>query len=285
MKTIAVLVTVLLLVLPVGSASAANPSAGRVVLTADQVHTAVDIETAMQAATANGTRPGVVVLDGSQGAFEYDPAYGDDFDINIFYSDLTLRGINNASLNGGGINLDGMPLQNITIAYLEMHCPAECITSPDGMHRNITIRNNKLVAGGMGIAVALTDGWLIQDNTIIAESYAVHVLHAAEVDVLGNELSGYISLSIERSNGCRVVANKVYANWQGILLTSPSRANKVNANIISGVQAAGIALEPGTQRNSIHGNQVQCAVWAEGCLTVDASEAAAVENNISGNKP
>lgn len=285
MKTILVLFTIILLALPVGSVGAANPPAGRVVLTADQVHTAVDIEAAIQQATAHGTRPGTVILDGREGPFSYRQAEGNDYSINIFVSNLTLKGRNNAQIYGEEIYFDDLGIENITVENLVLHCANDCINSW-GDVTHVTIRQNKLYAPeGMGIGVALTEDWLIESNTINVSETAVQVIESSAVDVLGNELSGYIPVMLVRSDDCRVVANTVHGIWQGILLTSPSLSNKVNANSVFGVQASGIALEPGTQGNSVHGNRVMCAVWAEDCLTVDAYEAAATENNISGNKP
>ena len=78
------------------------------------VHSAPDIEAAIIQATADGTRPGLVILDGRVGPFEYDPDEL-DVDVNIWVSDLTLRGVHRAILNGGAITLDGIFLENITI--------------------------------------------------------------------------------------------------------------------------------------------------------------------------
>ena len=97
MRPFAILISLLLLFIPTGFGSATGKlPTGVIVLTADQVHTAGDIEYAFHQATGWGTHPGMVVLDGSRGIFQYDSAYGQDFDINIFYSDLRLRGENNA---------------------------------------------------------------------------------------------------------------------------------------------------------------------------------------------
>jgi hypothetical protein len=56
-------------------------TAAEVVLNASQVTSARDIEMAIDTATANGTRPGIVTLDGSQGKFIYT---GDDRSINLY---------------------------------------------------------------------------------------------------------------------------------------------------------------------------------------------------------
>ena len=282
MKPLAIFILVLLLLVPLSQASAAAAAApGKVVLTASMVQTAVDIEAAIIQATNEGTIPGVIILDGREGPFEY-AAEAEDVDVNIFVPNLVLQGVNKAILHGGGINFDGMPLQNITIQGLEMHCPQDCITSPDGVHRNVTVKNNRLLAGNIGILVGETDGWMIQKNVIKAGGSAIQLVSAAEVSILGNDLQAFIGVMLYPANGCQVIQNTIYANWQGILLTSASQANLVTANSISGVQAAGVALEPETQDNDVHGNQVLCAVWDSDCLTVDDS---GTDNNTLGNRP
>ena len=286
MKPLTILILTALFLSPVQSVRAAQaglpavPSKLKaVVLTADMVHTAVDIESATAQATQSGTVPGIVILDGRHGPFIYEQN-AEDVDINIFVSNLILQGKNSVSLHGGGINLDGMPLQNITIEDLEMNCPADCITSPDGLHRNVTIRNNYLKAGNTGIAVGNTDGWLIQKNRITAGGIAVHLVSTSEILVLNNQLQGNIAMMLNPADGCQVIGNSIYATWQGILLTSTSQANLVTANEISGVQASGIALEPDTLRNKVHGNRVLCAVWKTDCLGV---EDWGTNNNTAGN--
>jgi len=286
MRPIAIFLTVfVLLIIPfgVGSAAGASPFSV-VVLTADQVHTAVDIETAFHQATGWGTHPGVVVLDGSRGPFRYDPAYGDDFDINIFYSDLILQGQNGAVIEGGGINFDGMVLENIIIEDLGMLCPADCIISWGGPHRNVTIQDNRLIATGFGIQVAETDGWLIHSNAIQTGGVAVDLIETNGITVQNNRLAGYIPVRLYHSFDCRVIHNTALGTWEGVLVTSLSNANWVIANIILSVQSAGISLESNTQDNQVHGNVVKCALGTD-CLTVQALELVWEENNISGNRP
>jgi hypothetical protein len=163
-----------------------------------------------------------------------------------------------------------------------MHCPQDCIPSPDGAHRNVTVKENRLQAENIGIQVGWTDGWLIQENTIRPGSNAVQLVHAAEVTFLSNDLLASMPVMLDPANGCQVTQNTIYAIWQGILLTSTSQANLVTANRISGVQASGIALEPDTLYNDVHGNRVLCVVWQQGCLTVDDW---GTGNNTSGNQP
>jgi nitrous oxidase accessory protein NosD len=283
MKNLAVFLTILFLLFPAAPARAGGDSPSTVVLTADMVHSAIDIESAFHQATAWGTRPGVVVLDGRLGAFEYDPEEPDK-DINIFYSNLTLRGKNGAVLHGGGINLDGMPLANITIEGLEMHCPADCITSPDGVHRDVSVLRNRLYAENFGIGVGGTDGWTIRENTIYAGWSAVHLYHTAEITIMKNGLLGDIAVMLIGASSSQVTNNVIAGKWQGVVLGESAQANQVIANAITGVQASGIALDQSVKGNHVHGNHVFCAPGSA-CLTVEADAATWQENKISGNQP
>lgn len=273
----------LITVVPFSLATAAGtPSADVVVLTAADVQDAVDIEAAIQAATAYGTRPGTVILDGSRGPFIYS---GIDHTINIFHSNISLRGVRGAVLPGG-VFFDDLPADNILIENLTFSCLIDhddCLTSW-GEHRNVTLRGNLIMARHFGIQVAQTQGWTITQNTVQAEGVAVHILEASEISVMNNHLSGNIPLQIEASGSCKAIQNAIQAGWQGILLAREAWGNKVIANSIIGVQAAGIALEPDTVGNKVHGNKVLCAAGSA-CLTVDISPAALAVNAVSGNQP
>lgn len=280
-----ILIMMLLFFIPTEvSAAAGNEDAGIVVLTADQVYTAVDIENAFHIATDSGAHPGIVILDGSHGPFQYDPAYGLDVDINIFYSDLILRGENNAVIQGGGIYFDGMILENITIENLTMHCPWDCMISWGGPHQNVTIHNNNLIATGYGIQVAETDGWKIHNNTIQAGWVAVDMIEANRIVVRNNRLAGYIPVMLYNSHGCKVINNTALGSWDGVMVANLSFGNLVIANTIFNVENSGIILGPETQGNKVHGNRVACAAEAD-CQTVRAPDFVWEVNKISGNKP
>lgn len=285
MKTTLFILSLLLLLAPFEAARAEVVEVSDVVvLSADQVHTAIDIENALKAATADGTRPGQVVLDGSRGIFQYDSAYGNDFDINIFYSDVVLRGDNRAVIQGGGINLDGMTLENITIQNLGMVCPADCISSPSGIHLGVNIIENWLIANNIGIQVMKTDEWVIQQNTIQAGSMGIQLVETSGITVKNNRIAGEFPILLQEADHSVIQGNTLLGSWQGVRLLTPSNNNQVISNMILGVQAAGISLEPGTYENHIHSNLVKCA-RGYACLTVDAPGSAAEENYIWGNRP
>jgi parallel beta-helix repeat protein len=234
-----------------------------VLLTADQVHTAFEIESAIQQATERGTHPGVVVLDGKKGIFKFDPQYGDDFSVNIAASNLTLRGVNNAVLRTDGISLDGDRMDNVTIEYLRLECPADCISSGGTSHRNIIFRYNQLVAGHFAIGISTPGNWWIQGNDIEAGDTAIMLHNARE---------------------SRVFNNFIRANWAGIWLGRSTGANMIIDNTIQDVQQAGIILEAGTRDNQIQGNIVQCAPGYT-CIGIEASDTTWSDNDISGNMP
>jgi len=284
MKNVTILIIFCLLVsaFPSLVSAASDSPAGRVVLTAADVTSAVDIEAAIHLATARGTRPGMIILDGRRGPFTYT---GDDRTINIFYSNISLIGINGAILPGG-VFFDGVPADNILIENLVFSCLVDhddCITSL-GAHRNVTLRGNLILAHSFGIQIAQTGGWLITQNTVQAEGVAVHILEANDVRVASNHLSGHIPLQIEASGKCKAVQNAIQGDWQGVLLARESWGNKIIANSIMGVQASGIALEPDTVGNKVHGNKVTCAIGSD-CLTVDISPQALAVNDVTGNLP
>ena len=119
MKKLAFLLIIAALV-SLGNAPLGKPGA-EVTLDASQVTSASDIEQAIETATAYGTRPGTVILDGSQGKFEYD---GADRSINLYYSNITLRGVNKATIGNcdDGVFFDDFTVNNIVIEGIGFAC-------------------------------------------------------------------------------------------------------------------------------------------------------------------
>jgi hypothetical protein len=156
-----------------------------------------------------------------------------------------------------------MELHNITIEGLSMECPQDCITSPDGLHQNVIVRDNRLQAGNFGIDVGWTDSWMIKDNRITAGGDR-HSPDFYQRDQSSQKPgSGLHRCAARIGKDCQISRNDLSAEWQGVLLTGPSQANQVIANSISGVQAAGITLEWDTFRNKVHANRVHCAaIWS-----------------------
>lgn len=271
-----------LLLIPTRSAMAkASPEQAIITLTADQVTSAIDIENAMHQVTAEGTRPGMVVLDGRKGAFVFS---GIDRAINIFFSNLTLRGVNNAALpNTDGIYIDHVPADNLVIEGLAMRCSGDCVGMV-GIHNQVTIRDNLFQAGGMGIGVAYGKDWCISGNTIQAQNFAIFLIFTERAVVTQNHLGGSIGIVVEGASLSKIQRNTISSGWQGILLNGEAYKNQVIDNSMLGIQQAGVSLEPGVSENRIYKNRVVCALAAS-CLTVDASPESIKLNHITGNRP
>ena len=163
-----------------------------------------------------------------------------------------------------------------------MHCPNDCITSSDGLHQNVTVRDNRLTAGNYGVEVGWTDGWWVKNNRIVAGQSAVHLVSTVGIKVQKNHLQGYIPVLLESAINCKISQNTIAGEWQGVFLSGPSQLNRVLTNSISGVHAAGIALGPETLKNEVHANWVSCAEDAPGCLVV---EDLGTDNHTGGNWP
>ncbi|OGO27469.1 MAG: hypothetical protein A2136_01000 [Chloroflexi bacterium RBG_16_54_11] len=95
MKPATILIIFILLFLPFQPAAAKKPAQNEIRITASEVDDANDIEEAIRRATGEGSHEGSVVLDGRNGAFVFTDR---DKSINIFVSELTMRGENNATI-------------------------------------------------------------------------------------------------------------------------------------------------------------------------------------------
>jgi nitrous oxidase accessory protein NosD len=286
MKPIHILLILALLLTVAGTAAspAAAGSPNTVVLTAPDVHTAGDIEVAIHEATGWGAHPGEVVLDGSKGPFIYEAAEGNDYTINIFHSDLTLRGINGAEIAwGSGIYFDGVTADRVEIRDLTLYCDTDCIISW-GAHYDVRIHHNRIHAGGYGMQIAQTSGWKVYRNHVEAVWTALDLIEVSEIEVKNNRMSGFSPVVLYKSRACKISGNVLNGQWQGVLLRAPNDHNLISANTIMGVEAAGVILEPGVYANRILANRVTCA---EGfaCETVLAPPETWQENLIKGNKP
>ncbi|MCU0485544.1 MAG: right-handed parallel beta-helix repeat-containing protein [Anaerolineales bacterium] len=248
MKLVTSILLLILLLAPVQPAFAARPGANTVTLTASQVDGANDIEAAIIQATADGKRPGTVILDGSEGPFVYTDL---DRSLNLWISNLTLRGINNAILSNcdGGLSFDDLPMQG-----------------------------HGIILGGA------SSGWEITGNLVQAGGDAIRIYDASDMLIAGNHLSGTIGVALFRCSQMDVRNNAIQAAWQGVLLGQEAWENSVQINTILGVEQSGVSLEPDVTGNRIVANRVLCAPGAS-CLTVDASGDSAEYNLIAGNKP
>jgi nitrous oxidase accessory protein NosD len=288
--SISILVLALLFV-PAHPASAGQGGQQNVVtLTAGQVTDAVGIEAAIQSATARGTRPGTVILDGQEGAFVYS---GDDRSINIFVSNLTLRGVNGAVIEGcaDGLFFDELrdvPVQHILVEGIAFRCLGGGVEA-SGSYPDVTLRDNLFQVGATGIDVTVSwsgasSGWLITGNLIQAGGDGIILKGAQKVTVANNHLAGLTGISMWGTTGIKVQHNAIQAGITGVQLAQEAWDNLVQGNTILGVSAAGIVLEPGVAGNRILANRVLCAAGSQ-CLTVSASPEVAELNKICGNRP
>jgi hypothetical protein len=250
-----------------------------ITLTADQLDSADDIEAAIKRATAEGTRPGTVILDGRNGAFVFT---GDDRSLNIFVSNLTLRGVNQAVIKncGDGLFFDKFPLKNILVEGIEFVCEGDGVAA-SGAFENVTLYNNIFRAGrnGIGMGGASSD-WLITENVIETDQGGIEITGANKIMITNNHISGNIGIILRQCSQFQVQKNVIQASNQGVLLVQESWKNLVQMNTILGVSHSGIALEPGVTGNQILANRVSCAPGTS-CLTVDATPVVAEMNTIN----
>ncbi len=104
-------------------------------------------------ATANGVRPGMVILDRLK---RPSILTTDDRSINIFVSDLALHDVDNAVISACdyGLFFDDFPLKNILVEGITFQYPGDGIDAPVSF-QNVTIRNNKFRVKLTGILAHL----------------------------------------------------------------------------------------------------------------------------------
>ena len=283
MKLVSFSLIFVLLCFPLQSASAANTTKNVITLNAGQVDSADDIEAAIINVTAQGARPGTVILDGRSGPFVFS---GLDRSLNIFVSNLVLRGVNQAVIKNcdDGLYFDDFPLAHILVEGIAFFCNGNGVVA-SGAFRDVTLRDNIFQAGNNGIGTGgLSSGWLITDNLIQAGLDGIRIKGAEKMVISNNHLSGNIGIALLQCSQFQVRRNAIQAAYQGVLIGQESWKNRVQANTVLGVSASGIALEPGVTGNWVLANRVVCAPGAS-CLTIDALPEVAEVNKIAGNQP
>jgi len=259
-------------------------AANEVVLNAKQVNSARDIEAAIDTATDHGTRPGVVTLDGRQGRFEYT---GDDRSINIYYSNVTLRSLNEAIISNcaDGVFFDNVTAHNVTVEGLVFFCTGCGVAANNlGPHHHAVIRNNFFRTGSFPIEILQGDDWTITGNRLETHSDGIHLYETGGTTIRNNNIQAYVGVLLYHSGYDNTVSNNVItATWQGVVLSGKTLRNKVTANKMFHIQDAGIAFTDIVTWNQVTGNQVTCSPEAE-CVAVRADPINYEQNKIVGNK-
>lgn len=257
-----------------------------VILDASQVTSARDIEMAIDLVTNYGTRPGIVTLDGSKGKFEYT---GDDRSINLYYSNITLRSYNWATIGNcdDGVFFDDTIANNIVIEGIELVClGGHSIYAPYlGQHHYVTLRNNYFESGMYpAIDILQGDYWTITGNQILSLGTGVYLNETGGTLIRDNMIRANIGVVLYNSGYDNKVANnKITAWWQGVLLIGKTLGNKVTANKIDQIQDSGIYFADIVAGNQVTANQITCWPGVE-CRTVYAEPINYEQNKISGNK-
>jgi hypothetical protein len=254
-----------------------------ITLTADQVHSALDIEAAIKTATTNGSRPGTIILDGQKGPFIFTR---NDRTVNIFVSNLTILGQNQASIQDceDGLFLDDFPLENILVEGIEFICSGHGVWTRNES-KMVVLRNNIFRTGSTAIDTYLRPSdWLITYNLIETNSVGIVMTGTERFVITHNHINANIGITIHQGSDIKVQKNILHASDQGIQLIKLSLRNLVQMNSIWDVSQSGIFLEPGVRDNQILDNTVVCAPNIS-CLTVDATPELAEMNTIDGNRP
>jgi hypothetical protein len=281
MKLTTILTILVLLLLPFDAASAKKPAKNEIRLTADQVSGANDIEAAIISATDMGTHQGTVILDGRNGPFLYTAP---DKSLNIFVSSLNLRGENHAAITNcdDGLFFEGASIHDILIENITFNCTGDGVEATGEFHA-VTLRKNTIQAAYNGIGTrGASTGWVITENLIQAGWDGIRMTGAKDIEINKNDISGTNGVIVLIGSQYEVKSNSIRAMFQGIILGQEAWQNNAQANHISGVSLAGIALEPSVTNNRVLSNKVECASGIS-CLAVDISPIAMQSNKISGN--
>jgi parallel beta-helix repeat protein len=283
MKKIALLLSIAMLI-SLGNAPMGGMTT-EVILTANQVISASDIEAAIETATGNGSHPGIVTLDSSRGDFTYT---GDDRSINLYYPNITLRSRNGATITncGGGVFFDDFVTDNILIEGIRF-IGENGIIAAFGTHRNVTIRNNVFLANSYAIGARGAYGWTISGNYAAGDATVIQLFESTNTKIANNTLIGSdpgLGIFLERSDGNTVSHNTIVNGWQGVLIGWGSSGNRVVNNTIQLVGQSGISFEGNNEYNSVLANKVSCLPGAD-CLTVSVGDPPlSPTNKVHGNR-
>lgn len=282
--------SLLLVVMMVFTLGAAPMKAGtnEVVLNASQVSSALDIESAIDAATHDGTQPGIVTLDSSQGDFVYSDWRRS---IEVSVSNITIRSRNGAVFPNcdNGI-LFPSSADGVTIEGLTFHCRGVGIGGGNE-HSHVTIRDNTFVVGNYGIYADHAADWQIVGNYIesLGPEPGILIENSNDIEVSKNQLIMHPQFNVhqgvilDHTNNSTVSNNKITATGYGIIIENTASHNRIAHNSITGTQLAGVYLGWQVAYNKVQANRVECAVGFA-CEAVRVSPEAGAKNKITGSK-
>jgi len=253
-----------------------------VTLDASQVTSARDIESAIEFVTDYGSHPGIVTLDSSKGKFEYT---GDDRSINLYYSNITLRSFNHATIGNcdDGVFFDDFTVNNILIEGVAFAClGGHAVYAPFlGQHHYITLRNNYFESGSYpAIDILQGDYWTITGNRILSLSTGIYLNETGGTLIRKNFIQANIGVVLYHSGYDNVVSNNnITAWWQGIVLSGKTLRNKITVNKMYSIQDSGIVFTDIVAWNQVTGNQITC--WpGVACTAVTADPINYQQNKI-----
>ena len=258
----------------------------QVILNASQVASARDIESAIEFVTDYGSHPGIVTLDSSRGKFEYT---GDDHSINIYYSNITLRSRNRATIGNcdDGVFFDNMTANNIVIEGIAFVClGGHSVYAPYlGQHHYVRLRNNYFETGSYpAIEILQGDHWNITGNHIRSLGSAVFLNETGGTLIRDNVIAGNIGIVLYNSGyDNRVKDNRITALWRGVELSGKTLGNQITANKMDRIQDAGIVFTDIVAGNEVIGNRIACWPGVR-CAAVTAEPINYEQNRIAGNK-
>lgn len=260
-----------------------NAGKNEVVLTADQVAGAPDIEYAINIATNYGTQPGIVTLDSSAGDFIFRDI---DRSINIFVPNLTLRSENGAVIQNcaDGIYFDALPADGVTVEGLTFHCDGAGVIDVYE-HQDIVIRDNIIYAASYIVRIDYGNHWQLLNNIGVglAGWPGFWILNATHTEVRGNKITaGGDAISLYNTRKSVIAHNELHTPGSGIRVEGESLGNRIATNTMIGVQFAGVFLGPLTAYNRVLSNRVQCESGFACEAVRDLSDPST--NKIAGNR-
>jgi len=261
-------------------------AANEVVLDASQVTSAPDIELAIETATANGTRPGIVTLDSSKGKFEYT---GDDRSINITYSNITLRSLNGATIGNcaDGVFFDEVTANHIVIEGIRFVCPeGHAVIAPTLAQHHYGILRNNYFETGPNPAVYLLQGdyWTITGNQILSLGTGIFMNETGGTIIRNNRIQANVGVELYNSGYDNTVSkNTITAYWQGVVLSGKTLRNTITGNRMGRIQDSGIVFVDIVAWNRVTNNRIACWPGVK-CTAVTADPVNYEQNKIAGNK-